>query len=263
MPTTLVPLAYYSGTTFEPLAYAVTVAGTAAVVAAVSFFYYQNRYIILWTKKAFARRSHQAQAGGTAKGLPPPPSWHPRSLRALKRIEASMIELTYSSARINQPTKSVLSSNQCINYKVQTNQPADSNSIQTAAQLTPANQKIALAFPEIESACISSESIACSSSQGPHRRPLDEEPQSSAAIDRPREARSHGAGLFARDVHLRASAAPVDAAHALQQNDPSAMGPHRRILQHMIQGFVFCASSFLSLPPLFHSFNASLPVSRR
>ena len=120
LPTTLVPLGYYSGTTFEPLAYVVTVAGTAAVVAAVSFFYFQNRYIILWTKKAFARRSHQPQAGGTAGGLPPPPSWHPRSLRALKRIEASMIELTNSSARINQPTKSVLSSNQFINYIVQT-----------------------------------------------------------------------------------------------------------------------------------------------
>ena len=183
-----------------------------------------------------------------------------------------MIELTNSSVRINQPTKSVLSSNQFINYIVQTNQPADSNSIQTAAQLTPANQKIASAFPEIESACISSESIACSSSQGPHRRPLDEEPQSSAAIDRPREARSHGAGLFARGVHLRASAAPVDAAHALQQNDPSAMGPHKRILQRMFPDFVFLlvelahSASFFSaliLPPSLLRCIASLPVSRR
>ena len=69
--------------------------------------------------------------------------------------------------------------------------------------------------------------------------------------------------LYIDAVKFRASEAPVDAAHALQKNDLSAMGPHRRILQRMILDFVLCASSFLSLPPLFRRFNFSLPVSRR
>ena len=56
-------------------------------------------------------------------------------------------------------------------------------------------------------------------------------PKSSATIDRPRQARSHGIALSVHGANLRTSVAPPDSAYALQQNCPSAMGPHRRSLK--------------------------------
>ena len=48
--------------------------------------------------------------------------------------------------------------------------------------------------------------------------------------------------LYIDGEKLRASAAPIDSAHALQQNDPSAIGPHRRSLEELTSGRPPCTS---------------------